>query len=351
MKKFLTLALALSMVCSLAACGGNGSGTSSDGSASSGFSSEEITPVVWKIEAAYGPGDQCWDVQMPMLKALIEKVTEGRVVVELYEPDTLCSAADIPASVANGTIQGAISSPNYNCQFVSAAYCETVPPFFFNTKEETYDCFYEAGLNDFLREEYYKAGLIYGGYAPCGSQSLVTTFKGETVEDLTGHIAPATSSNNDFYVACGASTVTMSGSDIYMALKLGSIAGTQYSLPELVTMGFCEVVKYCIPCVMAGSPQDFIFNIDAWEALPEDIQQNLYTALQEFFWDLYAASEKAEETVYDDASEYGVEFVELTDEAKAGFISKGNQVLGDMQAKYPDISDGFQLILDWANSK
>ena len=340
LKKSLALILAVLLTCPLCAYG-----------AEKVNGEEAAAPAIWRIVAAYGPGDQCWDVQMPMLKELIERVTKGAVKVEMYEPDTLCAAADIPDAVANGTIQGAISSPNYNCQLVQAAYCETVPPFFVNTKEEMYDCFYNAGLDDFLYKHYYEAGLIYGGYAPAGSQALFTTFKVEKVDDLKGHIILATSSNNDFYVACGASTATMAGGDIYMALKLGTIEGTQYSLPELVTMGFREVVKYCIPCVMAGSPQDFIFNIKAWEALPKETQGELRKALHEFFWTLYAASEKLEASVYDESTKYGVEFIELTEEQKAGFINVGKKLLVDMQDKYPSVAEGFKLVLDWNNKK
>lgn len=124
MKKLLALSLVLAATLVLSACG-NTAGSPDNGNEIEGT----MKPVVWKIESAYGTGDQCMDIQLPMLKKVIEETTGGLVTVEMYEPDTICAPADIPMAVVNGTLQGAISSSNDTCAIVEAAYCETTPRF------------------------------------------------------------------------------------------------------------------------------------------------------------------------------------------------------------------------------
>ena len=347
------LMMALSVMFVFAACGEDipeedqaAEDVTVEGDDASG-EAETVEPVVWKIESAYGSGDQSMDIQMPMLKEVIEEVTDGLVTVEIYEPDSICSAADIPMAVINGTLQGGLSSPNDTCSIVEAAYCETTPPFFFTTKEQQYDCLYNAGWVDFLRKAYYEKGLIYGGFAPQGDQAFFSTFSMLSMEDMSGHVLRALASQADFLTACGASTVTMSGSDIYMGFQLGTIEGTLYGMCDMYGMGWYEVIDYCVPCVNAGSPCNFIFNIDAWEALPEDMQTELYEAIQNMYYDLYAESEALQQVALDACAEYDVVVQEISEEEVARFVEVGMEQMEGWKEKYPEAAEGFDIILNW----
>jgi len=342
MKKYLVCMFALVSLFALAGCGGNDA--SDPGATSSG---ETMEPVVWKIESAYGTGDQCMDIQMPMLKKVIEETTGGLVTVEMYEPDSICTAADIPMAVINGTLQGGLSSPNDTCAIVDAAYSETTPPFFFTSKEQQYDCLYNAGWVDFLREAYYEKGIIYGGFAPQGDQAFLSTFSMMSIDDMNGHVLRALASQADFLTSCGASTVTMSGSDIYMGFQLGTIEGTLFGMCDMYGMGWYEVISHCVPCVNAGSPCNFIFNKAAWEALPEDMQADLYEAIQNMYFDLYAESEKLQQVALDACAEHNVVVQDVPQEEVARFVEVGMELMETWKEKYPGAAKGFDIILDW----
>lgn len=336
-KKFLALALVLISIFAMSGCG----------SQTEEQNPETMEPVVWKIESAYGTGDQCMDIQLPMLKKVIEETTNGLVTVEMYEPDTICAPADIPMAVINGTLQGAISSPNDTCAIVEAAYCETTPPFFFTSKDQLYDCLYNAGWVDFLRDSYYEKGIIYGGFAPQGDQAFLSTFSMLSLDDLKGHIVRALASQTDFMKACGAAPVTMSGGDIYMGFQLGTIEGTLYGMCDMYGMGWYEVISHCVPCVNAGSPCNFIFNKAAWEALPEQMQADLYQAIQDMYYDLYAESEKLQQVALDACAEYGVVVQDVPDAEVARFTEIGMELMEGWKEKYPEAAKGFDIILDW----
>jgi TRAP-type C4-dicarboxylate transport system substrate-binding protein len=343
-KSFYVIALAMTICLVLVGCGTQtGEAPAQD--------DQEIEPVVWKIASAYGPGDQCWDIQMPMLKECIETVTKGMVIVEMYEPDSICSAGDMPTSVINGTLDGALSAPNDTCQIVEAAYCESGIPFYWGDKHDTYECLYSAGLADFLREEYRKAGLIYGGFAPSGNYSLQTTFSVQKASDFVGRKIRATGNYGEFTKQLGGSAVAMSGGDIYMALKLGTIEGTFFGLADIDGMGWKEVVNYCVPCVSAGAPCNFIFNIGSWGSLPEDIQSDLKIALEELFLDLFAESEKLETAAILASKECGVVFQDIPEENLPEFQQAASKMAEILAEKYPASAKGFQIIEEWKASK
>lgn len=346
-KRMLLLVSVLTMVMCLLLTSCGSSGSASSGSSQSG-SSSVTEPVVWKIGSAFGPGDQCWDIQMPMLKETIERVTNGLVTVEMYEPDTICPGTDIQLAVQNGTLEGGLTAPANTCSIVPAAYAECLPVFYSMTEEDTYAAYYESGLYEYLYDGYYDSGLIYGGYAPNGSMMLATKFEVRKPDDLAGHIIRVPASLASYFELCGASTTFIPGGDLYMALKLGTIDGTNFSLPELVSMGLGEVANNCIPCMLKGGYGSIIFNPDAFEALPEDIQVALKDALKnEIYWGFCEEAAKLEESVYSEGEAMGVTFTYLTEEEEAAFSEKIISFLEESKETYPEATEGFQILIDW----
>lgn len=362
MRKWIVLTvLALTLSHAFAGCGstapaGDGASSSGGGSAptagaeasagsDSGASAE---PVVWKFGSAFGTGDQCWDIQMPIIKETIERVTNGLVTVEMYEPDTICPGDDVQNAVQNGTLQGGLTAPANTCAIVPAAYAESLPVFYSMTEEDTYAAYYESGLYEFLYENYYNAGLVYLGYGPNGSMMLATNWEVRAPEDLSGHIVRVPASLATFFELCGASTTFIPGGELYMALKLGTIDGTNFSLPELVSMGLGEVAPYCIPSMLKGGYGSIIVNQKAFEALPGDIQEALKeTFTNEIYWRFCEEAAKLEESVYTDGEAMGVTFTSLTDEEIAAFEAKIIPFLEQAKKTYPQAADGFQLLIDW----
>lgn len=343
--KALSLALFACLCVSLIGCGGKGASVSNSEPASS------ENPVVWKMESAFGSGDIAWDVQMPMIKEVIETVTEGKVVVEMYEPDTLCAGDDIPLAVKNGTLDAGLTSAATTCAIVPEAYAETLPPFFTMSKEESYDIHYNTELWDYIFDAYADKGLIYGAYIPAGSLMLASTFEINTPDDFKGHIVRAVGANADYFDLCGASTTFISGGDLYMALKLGTIEATNWDLGGLMNMGFNEVCSYVIPCYNAGGFCNMVINPDSFGALDEETQQKLLDALREMFWDLYSESEKLENEAVAAAPGAGVTITQLTDDQQQTFLDIGIDYIEQMKNTYPDASEGFDIVLNWKKAQ
>lgn len=309
---------------------------------------EAVKPVIWRIGSAFGPGDQCWDIQMPIIKETIERVTKGLVQVEMYEPDSICPGSDVHLAVQNGTLQGGLTAPANTCSIVPGAYAECLPVFYSMTEEDTYAAYYKSGLYEYLYKSYRDSGLIYAGYAPNGSMMLATTWEVRNPDDLKGHIVRVPSSLASYFELCGAATTFIPGGDLYMALKLGTIDGTNFSLPELVSMGLGEVAQYCIPCMLKGGYGSIIFNPDAFEGLPLDIQKSLKKAFTtEVYWKFCEEAANLEKNVFIKGEAMGVKFIELSEEEIEAFSSKILTFLENAQKTYPRASEGFQILMNW----
>lgn len=307
---------------------------------------------VWKLQCAYPPGDQTYDVQMPMIVKAIEEATNGRITFETYVPGAICEPEQAPISVANGLLECAISAPGDCGQFVPAAYAEQGIPFFWEDGQDVYDTFYKYGMLEFLRNEYDKAGLYFGMYVPNGAYSLMTTFPVNSAADLKGKKIRASSSYGEFVKQMGASPVVMSGGDIYMGLKLGTIEGCIYTIGELNAGKLKEVVKHVMVQPGSGSaPVNFIISKKVWNDLPQDLKDAVNTAMQTAFMDIYEASIAVDKVAIDDAVKYGVNFIEVSPENIVAFWEAGIKTAEIIAEKYPAAVPGLEIIKKWHSEK
>jgi len=80
----------------------------------------------------------------------------------------------------------------------------------------------------------------------------------------------------------GAKPMRIPGGEIYMALKLGTIDGAEFSAPATDwSMKFQETTKYWITPQgwhQAGCVSDLMINKKAWDKLPKDLQAIIETA-------------------------------------------------------------------------
>jgi TRAP-type C4-dicarboxylate transport system substrate-binding protein len=111
----------------------------------------------------------------------------------------------------------------------------------------------------------------------------------------------------------GAASVEVPGMDMYMALKLGTIDGTTWTLAELTSTKLEEVVKYVIfPQIL--TPQTHVMiNMKAWNAIGPELQKKIQDYVDAHMSEPAAAYDAADEKAVNAAKEYGVTFTTLSD--------------------------------------
>ena len=137
----------------------------------------------------------------------------------------------------------------------------------------------------------------------------------------------------------GASVSPIPGGEVYLALERGVIDAAEFSGPAIdYPMGFDEITKYVIqPGVHQPSVQcGLLFNQDAWNSLPADLQWIVKAASAETqLW----ANTWTENLNIEALNEFKktVEFIKM-DEATLNQFAKITQTyLDGLKEKYPDV--------------
>ncbi len=346
MKKQILFMLSLVLVFSLLiGCGGSNKPAETQ-------SADTGEVYTWNLQSSYGPGDQTWDIQMPMLIAAIEKETNGKIKFKTHVPGSICEPEQAPMSVSQGMLDCALSTAGDVCQMVPEAYAEQGIPFFWEDGMDMKATHYDAGLLDYLREAYAKKGIYYGMPVPNGVYSLMTAFPVNSAKDLEGTKIRAYGSYGQYVQKLGAAPVSMPGGDIYMGIKLGTVEGCVYTFAELYNAKLSEVVDYVMEQPASGSGLvNFIINKKKWDALPQDLKDAVNKAMKESYDDILKECQKYDDEAREYALKEGVEFIRVSDENMKAFWEAGEKTAQDIEKDYPASKAGFDLIREWHKNK
>ena len=273
MKKIFSLALALAMMLSLAACGGGSSGTKTDSSGDN--SGSERTEVLTLRLGALGSGRED-DIQSYPIRAFIDYVeekTNGMIKIQYFPDGQLGQEGDMMDQVLTDDLDIGVLSANVLGTIWQEMYAYNLP-FAFSTYEQLWDA---IGVNsDFVR-------IMRGVVDETGLAKFVTSFSAEfrgvhnnvrplrTPSDFKGITFRVMSGQifTDMFQALGASTATIAFSELYTALEQGAVQGEDIGASMHLDYSFDEVCPYSTEFNMTPTVNCLIFSNGAWNKLSE----------------------------------------------------------------------------------
>ena len=144
---------------------------------------------------------------------------------------------------------------------------------------------------------------------------LLTNFDCPSVHDIAGHKIRIFGVMSKYIEAIGGMPASIPYSDIYMALKLGTVDGSTNGAQALDDIKLKEVVKNCVVFPNMGFAESLVFNKDSFDALPEDIQDILMTASPVYNFTAGGTLKLQQElTAKKAAEEYGITLHAWSDE-------------------------------------
>jgi TRAP-type mannitol/chloroaromatic compound transport system substrate-binding protein len=159
-----------------------------------------------------------------------------------------------------------------------AGFASGLPPFTLQTRENWTVLYNSYGLEGLLQKAYGEHNIRYVRAIPTNNCVMLSKFPIRTVADLKGKKLRATGLYAEVLAAAGASPVFFPFGEIYGALEKGAIQGVAVGpLSAQVDSAFHEVSKYFLKTAL--TPVDAFslhVNMDAWNALPEDLKALLY---------------------------------------------------------------------------
>ena len=288
----------------------------------------------WNMVTSWPPGLPGLGRGVENLATRIEKASAGRLRIKVFAGGELVPALEVFDAVRNGTAQLGHDASYYHRGKVPALQYFTAAPFGL-TAPEMDAWFYYGGGIELWHEVYEPHGLIA---FPCGNTcgQALGWFNKEinSLDDLKGLKIRMPGLGGEVMQRAGATQVTLPASEIFTSLQTNAIDAAEWVGPyNDVALGLHKAARYYYyPGFQEPGPaEQCVINREAWDSLPEDLQEIVRIACQSINLDMQAEYNWGNAMALDQLqNDPGVELKELPDEvfeALRGYANEAMQAL------------------------
>lgn len=249
---------------------------------SSSFAKEKV--IHWKLQASYPIGTAVTMHAVEWAKT-IEKLTNGRLKIQIMAPGAICGVRDIITYMGLGLFQASVTAGPFYTGTIPEGDLELGLPLSHQSYDEIWDAMENRGLGDLIREAYAEHNLEWWYAAGDPYYHFATTFPVTRLEDFKGKKIRAVGIYGKYVQQLGASAVVVPGAEMYMALKLGTIDGAIYGASGLQDIKLHEVVDYYVKPTAAQVAVCLVINKDALADLPDDLEAIVRNSTQNILHD------------------------------------------------------------------
>jgi TRAP-type C4-dicarboxylate transport system substrate-binding protein len=302
----------------------------------------------WKGQFQFSPGDLTTELIHKGVFEAIEKASSGQIQIEEYSADALVGSDEVFDAVAQGSIDIIPTSTGYWGGKLPAGVGDaSFLPLGWTSLEDYYDIVYNRGYFEILEKVYASRNIAYiGSLGGNVRLCLMTNSPVRKVEDIKGMKLRATGAFSQFVKDAGGSPAYIPPPELYMALKLGTIDGCFWSLPELEGMKMKEVVDYVImPPFVSPPTSAFLVNMESWEALSPELQRAVKQAVKDSYFPLMEKMNQEELKALESAS--GVEVITLTDSEFARFREMALGTWDAIASQSPEAKEMINIIKEF----
>jgi len=235
----------------------------------------------WRLVSVWPKNFPVFGEADNLLAQWVDTMSAGRLKIQVYAKGELVPAFETFDTVSRGTADLGSSCAYYWLGKVPAAAFFAAAPFGMNAQQMASWLLAGGGL-ELWREVYAPFNLVPFLAGNSGVQ-MGGWFNKEinSVEDLKGLKMRIPGLAGKALEKAGGAALTVPGGEIYTNLERGVIDATEWVGPyHDYKMGFAKVAKYYYTPGWhePGTQLEFIANKDAYEALPPDLKEILFTA-------------------------------------------------------------------------
>ncbi len=267
-------------------------------------------------------------------KKLVEKRTDGRVVVEVYPNAALYSDREAIEALQMNSIQMACPSFSKFTGFVPELQIFDMP-FLFEDRDHLYK-FMDSSVGQELLEMVKKQNLLGLAYWDNGFKQL--SLKNTPIlepEDVSGKKFRIMSSKvlEEQFKAVDASPQVLPFSEVYSALQQGVVDGQENTISNIYTKKFHEVQKHLTLSNHGYLGYMLVTNQMFWKKLPSDLQKTIKQCVADATEFERKAAKELNMSQLEKIRESGeVEIHKLSDEQRQAWKD-------EMQEIYPEFYD------------
>lgn len=137
----------------------------------------------------------------------------------------------------------------------------------------------------------------------------------------------------------GGTPVNMPTTEIYTALERGVVDGFGQTYVGIMDFGLHEVTEYVVDVPFYSKDNSLLMNLDTWNSLPEDVQEEIKNIAVEVENELTEFISAKIEEENDMLREAGLEFIELTGEEREKYLNAAYDARWqEVEEKSPEIA-------------
>jgi len=300
--------------------------------------------VTWRVQAHWPKASSSFSDSLEVIATQLEEKTEGAFKLELLGAGEFAKGPDIYNIVRKGVVPMGTISPSYISDNAQAATFVYGIPGTLRQAWEMEHAMKNLGVEALVNEDLNEDGVHLMCEKVLPTEMTVSK-KIESAADFRGLKIRSSGSMLDYLAAAGAAPQFVPGSELYQALSSGVVDGAHWGAAiGAQSMSLWEVCKYHYKPVLAQTTDAFIMNIDALEALPEDLRGALEEIVTTRFF-LRSAEYQHKEAIAlaEGIEKDGIEVLQLPDDVLELLATASATILetegqkGERAAKAADI--------------
>jgi len=293
--------------------------------------------VKWKMVTTWPPGLPVLQTGADRLAKRIKELTDGRLEIEVFAGGELVPALETFQAVSDGTVQCGSGASYYWAGKEPATQWFAAVPFGMNA--QGMQAWFHGGDGLALWEETYAPYNVVP--RPGGSTGVQMggwfNKKINTIDDYKGLKMRIPGLGGKVVAKAGGTVVLTPGGEIFTNLERGVIDATEWVGPlHDLRMGFYQAAKYYYypGWHEPGTYLEVIFNKQAYEALPKDVQLIIDAACMESeAWTLAKFDSQNGAALQELIFKHNVELVKFPDEVLNALREMAIEVVEEEAAK------------------
>ena len=297
---------------------------------------QDVDNVRWGVPMAFGSNLVALGDTMPWVSQQLDKISGGKIKLQVFEPGKLVPALAVFDSVSQGKVEAGYTWMGYEIgKLPGSALFGAVP---FGMESPMFMAWIYFGGGDQLLKELYKPHKVYPIFCGTISPEAAGWFRKEItkVDEMKGLKFRAAGLGGRVYQKLGVSVTLLPGGELFQALEKGVLDGTEFSLPTVDDqLGFYKVAKfYYLPGWHQPSTNQYLYvNLDQWAKLKPVTQAMIETACTAGVTMSVAKAEALQGETLAKFEKEGVKAVKVSTELLAAFQKASAEVMSEESAK------------------
>jgi TRAP-type C4-dicarboxylate transport system substrate-binding protein len=238
--------------------------------------------IEWKMQTIYPASDTSTPCIAEKIVNTLNDRLKGKLHITLYMPGQIVPEEGMFDALKRGVFDAAFMAPTWYQNFIPDAIVGFGLPLGWQGYDMDMEFFYKYGFLKYMRDIHAEQNVYYVCPNPFGQSTFLTNFPYRKLEDIKGKKLWCIGTTAAYLRNLGGVPVTFPISELYMALKLGTLDGTSGALSDLDANKWKEVVKYVnFPLNINPNNGAWLVNLKIWNELPPDVQKTIEDTIME----------------------------------------------------------------------